>query len=537
MTRTSMQSRVLAISVSLAAAGNVVAESFDHDASTGAIVLPGVVDRMRTDPADRVWAPMPDRTVRQFQPPWIVAGVERAAQQVAIMLAEAKRQGKQVSVVLLPVDTPVRWTWTSNPELVRIGSDQRSAPIRAVLGTADLRTINSSPTMAATASVVVRAMVAQAISNAVTGPVRGAFGHVPVLVVERSPESRSCGGADCLLREALSPNSSLIVTGGATSGLREAAATSVARYRSKYLSAVSGPASRETSGSIASFAGDLPTVGRDGMSPKAFWRRSGASWSASLSDGTLLAPSWIPGTASPQADAAERLRPSVQVTPASGGLRIVFSYSNRTNRTCELASMKLPSFRLGASIRMQDTRDLGGTIPMSPGAPEWRGTYPGILYAPACVMRNDSVAVGISVEYPVLQYRHDIRLRCTSTSGGEWTTELGLENSTAHCGYSFLRTCPTLKPGESRTYCVNVVIGSSIEWLETLAPYRTFFQATYGKVSYLRDGRPVAGIALSQLESISAENPRGWIPGHRVAGAGRVRFSGFRARGAIQELL
>lgn len=513
MSRVSVRSTVLAVMASILVGGSAVAQVFEYDAASGAIAFPGVVEQMRSDPADRISVTMPDRTVRQFQPPWISAGIARASQHVRMLLAEAKAQGKQVSVVLLPVERPIRWSWNSVPELVRIGSDRRSAPLRAMLGTSDLRGVGSSRTRIAAADAAVRSMVAQAVSKAVIGTVKGTYGDVPVLVVERPAGSSPSGGAARLLQEALSPNSSLIAAGGTAANLRAAAAKSVAAFRSRSAVASADYASSATTGQLAGASANAASGGMHAASARVLWTQSGAAWSASNPDGEVLAPLWVPGTPALHGDTATRLQPSVRVTPAPGGIRIVFSYSNRTDRTCELASMRLPSFRLGTSIRMQDTRDLGGTIPMSPSSPVWRGTYPGILYAPACIMRNDSVAVGVSVEYPVLEYKHDIRLRCTSTSQGEWTPELGLENSTAHCGFSHLRTCPALKPGESRVYCVNIGIAASNDWLATLSPYRTFFQATYGPASYVRDGRPVAGIALSQLESMSPDNPSGWVPG------------------------
>jgi len=62
-------------------------------------------------------------------------------------------------------------------------------------------------------------------------------------------------------------------------------------------------------------------------------------------------------------------------------------------------------------------------------------------------------------------------------------------------------------------YVVNIVTDTPNRWQETLCPYKDYFKTTYGQVRYQRDGRPIFGFALSQYESQSLENPRGWCPG------------------------
>src|SRR2546427_560161 len=36
--------------------------------------------------------------------------------------------------------------------------------------------------------------------------------------------------------------------------------------------------------------------------------------------------------------------------------------------------------------------------------------YPNDLYSPVAVVRNQSLAFGVSIQYPVLEYKHDVRV-------------------------------------------------------------------------------------------------------------------------------
>jgi hypothetical protein len=498
---------LLVASIALLPSRAASAQQASFDASTGALVLPGLIESLRNDPADRVAAPMPDRTIRYFQPPWMVAGIARTSQRIRALVAESISQGRKPSVVLLPTKGPIAWSWISSPELVRIGSDLRSAPVRVALGTGDLRGIATSGSMKAAATTVLRSMVATAVSQAAAPAMKATAGGVPVIIVEQ--QTASAADASTLIAQVVGAKVPVIHVGMRASAVVARVRNAVAEFqaRARAIAAVKAP----NPGSVTA----PPPLARSADIPAAAanWVPEGSAWNAVLANGSSLVNGWVPGTVAPQADHASRIRPTAQVQAVPGGLRVVLAYRNGTGSVAELSSASLPTFRLGNSIRIQDTRDVGGTVPLTPETPTWRGTYPEILYAPACILRNDSVAVGVSIEYPVMEYRHDIRLRCTPVTGGAWSVELGMENSTAHCGYSYLRNCPTLQPGEQREYVVNIQVSGADDWIQTLQPYRAFFQAKYGAAAYVRDPRPVAGVALSQLESLSPSNPNGWVPG------------------------
>ncbi len=536
------------------------AATFDFDATTGVLSLPGIVNGLRTDAVDRLVL-QSGRVTRYLQPPWMDAGVNRTRLQMQSLISAAAAQGKSPSIVLLPTTGPIKWTWTSKRELTRIGADSRSAALRAVLGVTDLRAITRSPSLLSAATVALRSMVTRAVEQATMTTVTVSGKRIPVLIVERPTGYPSQNAAQTIAGILDGTVTALAVSPGAGSA-RNIATLAIADFRASLLAATpppstppSGAPNSAGSEGTAPPSGSVPPVVVITTPPtvppvvvittpptvppvvaittpptSAQWTTGDQGWSATLADGTPFVSSWVAGIPAPQEDSMTRIRPTAQVQSVPGGLRVVLTYNNSTGLRRELASVALPAFQLGTAIRVQDTRDLGCTVELTPTSPVWRGTYPGILYAPACILRNETIAVGVSVEYPVMTYRHDIRLRCTGSTDGKWSVELGMENSTAHCGFSYLYNCPGLEPGEHREYVVNILTTNSADWVETLAPYRTYFRSQYGEVQYVRDLRPVFGAALSQLESMSDANPNGWIPS-----IGKPDLDGFEVAGSFLE--
>jgi hypothetical protein len=513
------------------------AATLDFDPTTGALSLPGIVDGLRTHSVDRL-AVKKGRVTSYLQPPWMAAGVDRTRLQMQLLVSAAVAQGKAPSVVLLPTNGPIKWTWTSKPELARIGADSRSAALRAVLGVRDLRVITRSPSLLSAATVALRSMVMRAVEQATVTAVTVSGKRIPVLIVERPAGYPSQTAAQTIAGIVDGTLPAMPVSSVAASA-RNVAQVAIADFKARLLAATP-PVSTPPSGAPNS-AGSQGTAPPSGSVPPviaittpptpAQWTSSDQGWSAVLADGTPFVSSWVAGVPAPQEDSMTRIRPTAQVQSVPGGLRVVLAYDNSTGLRRELASVALPAFQLGTAVRVQDTRDLGCTVELTPTSPVWRGTYPGILYAPACILRNDTIAVGVSVEYPVMTYRHDIRLRCTASTDGKWVVELGMENSTAHCGFSYLHNRPSLEPGEHREYVVNILTTNSANWVETLAPYRTYFRSQYGEVQYVRDLRPVFGVALSQLESMSDANPNGWV----TSQVGNPEIDGFVVAGNYLE--
>jgi|GEM_PF-878057 len=467
------------------------------DSANGAVVIPRVMDAMRSDPRDRLALPPRapgGRSTSSVAGPWMTAGVAEAKKSIRLALASVA--GRRPSAVVLPTAATVSWRWTSTTQLARIAADPRSRALSAAIGVRDMRGVAGSSSAKRQADRLAVTMFARAAADATIAEVRSAFGDVPIVVAEVP-----AGMATAEVVAAVLAGRARTIP---LPGLRlDETARMVA----------SCAAFRQGKRAIEAVQQSDPPPPTASVESRSIWSKGRDGWSGSLLSGAALATSWQPGSRALHEDNLERCLPSASAEPVAGGLRVTLVYENLGTTPLELASIALPRLNLGPSITIQDTRYIGGEVNLSSNLPIWHGTYPGILYVPAVVVRNETIAVGMSVEYPVLEYRHDIRLRCRLGTDGWWGFELGMENSSAHCGFSLLRYPPMIKPSERRQYVVNIVTAAPDRWLSTLESYAKHFKSRFGSVTYQRDMRPIAGFALSQYESQTAANPRGWCHG------------------------
>jgi hypothetical protein len=150
--------------------------------------------------------------------------------------------------------------------------------------------------------------------------------------------------------------------------------------------------------------------------------------------------------------------------------------------------------------------------------------YPLHLYSPAMVIRNEQRAVGLSVQYPIMDYKHDVRVSINSPgswmaqgeAGRGWLVAFEFDNAPNQSSWTRMNFPGQLQAGEERTYVVSLRVSDRPnEWVRTLLPYRDYFRATYGGVQYRRETAPVRGVGLADTSLISSSNPRGFTPSLR----------------------
>ncbi len=196
-----------------------------------------------------------------------------------------------------------------------------------------------------------------------------------------------------------------------------------------------------------------------------------------------------------------------EVTPREGGFDVAYEITNPTQEAVELPSLILPGFTLDAGVEMLDHAfglEWAQTQPQPGGSITSRSlVYPRQLYAPVLLLRNYRVAVGISLAYPVLDYRHGIRFFAARWPGDpNWTAYLHLEGQ--------------LAPGATRAYSVSVRYSLPGDWIHTLQPYRDYFWSLYGDTPvYAQDLRPVYGAYVASASFFGPDNPRGFYQPHR----------------------
>ncbi|MGD9692533.1 MAG: hypothetical protein AB7G17_10975 [Phycisphaerales bacterium] len=224
---------------------------------------------------------------------------------------------------------------------------------------------------------------------------------------------------------------------------------------------------------------------------------------------------WSPDPRRPNANAAA---PSIAVVPKAGGFDVVYTFENRTSAPAPLGRLAVGGFRLGNRVQLRDFRFDGKSSDIdNNGQPYFLGgsVYPRDTYSPVMVFANEQYQVGVSLQYPIMDYKHEVFMRLETPGGhfmrdgANWQVLMDL-NPQQVTG-SVFSAAGDLRPGERRTYTMSVrVTGSGQDWIDTIAPYKEFFASRYGGVRYQRDLRPVSAVPLAQAHLISASNPYGF---------------------------
>lgn len=202
----------------------------------------------------------------------------------------------------------------------------------------------------------------------------------------------------------------------------------------------------------------------------------------------------------------------VRVVEATNGFDVIVRVSNTTRRPQRIGSVVLDGFRLGQALTVRDFRAAGAEIALShEGASALRHgvSYPSEWYSPVFVAHDDVYTVGVSLQYPVLDYKHEAKIGLTP-SGSFHRLFVELNPAQGGVGYS---KDGEIKPGETRQYVLSLRVQprSDERWVETLSPYREYFTSVYGGARYTRDARPVHAAVFATPSEQAAGNPRGFL--------------------------
>ena len=218
------------------------------------------------------------------------------------------------------------------------------------------------------------------------------------------------------------------------------------------------------------------------------------------------------------------VRPTTQVQIQPTGFDIIYRFHNNAGEARPMADMRLGVITLGPEIITQDMRYDSSDAPTNAEDHRARSLlYPQTIYSPVTVLRNERWAMGISFNYPVLDYQHDVLCQLKSPSGRLAEGEGGRGWEVMHRTSNTIRNPDQLahpasiRPGDTRTYVISVrVTNRSQEWVRTLTPYRDYFHSLYGGVQYTRETTPICAITMAGGADTSLENPLGFRrPEHR----------------------
>ncbi|MFM9958677.1 MAG: hypothetical protein ACKVZJ_11420 [Phycisphaerales bacterium] len=231
------------------------------------------------------------------------------------------------------------------------------------------------------------------------------------------------------------------------------------------------------------------------------------------------------------------LAPELELVDKPDGYDLVVNYLNTDVVNRSLGMLKVPGIRFGEDVQVRDFR-FGGApytahadFAPPPDQPPWACfapqsyvccgyEWPGDYYSPVAVISNGVYTIGASIQYPLLEYKHAVRIKYESfcwqhtTGGRNWELSFQLNIAGTYGRYN---PEGDLKPGEKRTYIISVRImkgdsATNNEWLRTLVPYREDYRCRYGGVRYQRDARPVTGSIVAIGEQLNF-NHYGWTYG------------------------
>lgn len=217
----------------------------------------------------------------------------------------------------------------------------------------------------------------------------------------------------------------------------------------------------------------------------------------------------------------QSIAPTVEFVPQETGYDVVYTFTNNTPSPRKQGQMRVGIFTLGPRIKVIDggPQNCIERIDERSTHVAYARHYPRNMYAPVWVMRDENYAVGVSIQYPILEYQHDVRFimrlpngTASSGEGGQgWYLAIALANAPTDGPNALSVYEAVIPPGETRRYVVSVRVNDNPDdWMRTLLPYRDFFRSTYGGVRYDRKTLPINATNLAGADLTSNDNPYGW---------------------------
>jgi len=255
-----------------------------------------------------------------------------------------------------------------------------------------------------------------------------------------------------------------------------------------------------------------------GMRVEAEFRCEGASAALSLRvDGKQL----IDTTGTPLFTESEcEVDVSFERTPIGGKLR--FDVRNPMDE-----AVKAPAFPIDVKMTADASYLDAARVPFMSRSKYKRThqahTWPGVCYSPITGFAEEGVFVGLSLQYPLCEYRQVFSVRAFWNRNA-WRslfapTDKWPENEKKVRG----RVWPgSLAAGATRSYVVSVGFARADAWVNAFVDYKNHFRAQFGPLRYEKNPRPVAAISFGHSGLLSDDSPRGY--GYRLDRVGWKPF-------------
>lgn len=211
-------------------------------------------------------------------------------------------------------------------------------------------------------------------------------------------------------------------------------------------------------------------------------------------------PLWEPFASHPYSSVTT---PGIHFSSTPSGYDITYTFSNSTTDTVSLGKINIAGIRFDSTITFRNFERDGAEIHINHQNRSYQhqgSYYPFNLYSPVAVLSNNRYTIGISIQYPVLEYESALfmKLDASNTNGGRnWTLSSSINQFDSKNKYS---EKGNLLPGQTKQFVVSIrVIKKSNDcdhWLKTLFPYKNYFDSIYNGVKYTRDPRPIKGYQM-----------------------------------------
>jgi len=216
------------------------------------------------------------------------------------------------------------------------------------------------------------------------------------------------------------------------------------------------------------------------------------------------------------------LTTTYSITPTCGGVDITYSVQNPTSQSQNPPNLRVDGIMqvVSGDFYVLDIKDAGftrrvtkpngqvGTLYLgSNGLDGFGGTgtlaYPNFYYSPVIVAYDNSFSVGTGIQYPYLNYKHDVVPQLARVTSG-------LQTGTWRHEYREFK--PLMPANQQRTYTISVRFTKPSSWIVTLDPYKKYFKQTYGNSQQTAQNRhPIHGVELAYSQFYNAQtNPRSY---------------------------
>ncbi|HZW10466.1 MAG TPA: hypothetical protein VFF69_11235 [Phycisphaerales bacterium] len=218
----------------------------------------------------------------------------------------------------------------------------------------------------------------------------------------------------------------------------------------------------------------------------------------------------------------ELVVPTVSVVPHPTGMDLVYTYTNDRGYTRPLADMRIGVFALEDELIMQNADMRGGDdLAIShDNRPTIAYTYPSNIYSPVYVLREQNLAMGLSVHYPMMEYQHDVQIRLASApedgppdqpQGWMFTLRVSTLDGDTQGKKGWICYPAAVGPRQTQSYTVAIrFTNRSREWVRTLVPYREYFRGMYGGVHYVRREHAILGYTTGDAADLREDNQFGF---------------------------